>query len=626
MARADGSVAIKVVMEAEQAEKDLAKLKKDIKKTEKTIATGEAKKAPLVAQAEELQAKMKAARAEVERYRKEWASGVVGADRNESAAQRSLEETQAQLDEVTAKINKIDKNLIPAYQEFDEMTEKAGELAKKINSVSSATKAMAKAQEKAAKSVKRFGMRLGAVVRSALIFTVITRALSAFRDWMSKVIKTNDKASAATAKLKGALLTMVQPLIEIIVPAFTTLVEMLTRVVSIMAQLFSQMTGKSVEASKEAAKALHEQTEALDETGKAAKKASGSLAGFDEINKLSGNSESENGGANAPDFSFDASGVANRMQAILGGVLAVGLAISFLTTSTLPMMIAAIAVVVLAFLDANGQIDNAINGIKTVCEGLVDFFVGIFTGDIDRAVGGVGKIFDGLKQIVFAVIDSVSNSFNSFLDWLDEKTGGKLSGVIENVRAYFSDFIFIVKEMFGGLIDAVSKIFEGITKFVSGVFTNDWDMAWEGVKDVFKGVWHGILSILIAVINAIISGVNGMVRQLNKLSFDVPDWVPVIGGGSFGFNIPEIKPIQVPKLAQGAVIPPNREFLAVLGDQRNGTNIEAPLATIKQALLEALRESSSSGGGAYTFVVNLDGREIARNQYKHLRELNRVNG
>ena len=84
--------------------------------------------------------------------------------------------------------------------------------------------------------------------------------------------------------------------------------------------------------------------------------------------------------------------------------------------------------------------------------------------------------------------------------------------------------------------------------------------------------------------------------------------VSATGGKSFGFNLQEIAKVRIPRLAQGAVIPPNREFLAMLGDQRSGTNIEAPLDTIKQALLEVMSEL---GGSNAPIVLKLDGRTIA---------------
>ena len=76
--------------------------------------------------------------------------------------------------------------------------------------------------------------------------------------------------------------------------------------------------------------------------------------------------------------------------------------------------------------------------------------------------------------------------------------------------------------------------------------------------------------------------------------------------------MPKAASLQVPALATGAVIPPNREFLAVLGDQRSGTNIEAPLDTIQQALVQAMREIGITSGGTQTINLVVDGRTLAK--------------
>jgi hypothetical protein len=153
------------------------------------------------------------------------------------------------------------------------------------------------------------------------------------------------------------------------------------------------------------------------------------------------------------------------------------------------------------------------------------------------------------------------------------------------------------------------KLIPAITKFVSAVsntLVNGFDKIKEKLKDfkdkfveIFTAIKDGIKTPINAVIgfinglvSGVVSGINGMIRAMNKLSFDVPDWVPGMGGKTFGFNLSELTAPQIPLLAEGAVIEPNRPFAAVLGDQRSGTNVEAPLDTIKQAVAEVLTELS----------------------------------
>lgn len=100
----------------------------------------------------------------------------------------------------------------------------------------------------------------------------------------------------------------------------------------------------------------------------------------------------------------------------------------------------------------------------------------------------------------------------------------------------------------------------------------------------FKNMANGVIGFINGMISGIISGINGVIRALNRLHFTVPDWVPELGGESLGFNLRMLTVPQIPYLAQGAVLPANKPFMAVVGDQKHGTNIEAPLTTIQEAV------------------------------------------
>ncbi len=162
------------------------------------------------------------------------------------------------------------------------------------------------------------------------------------------------------------------------------------------------------------------------------------------------------------------------------------------------------------------------------------------------------------------------------------------------------------------VIDSIKEVWKKIGYFwdqhIAPVFTKEF---WAKLA---KKCGNGLISGFESAINGIISlfetMINGIVKGLNKISFDVPDWVPGIGGKKFGFNLPEVKynRVSIPRLAQGAVIPPNREFMAILGDQKHGTNIEAPLDTIKQALAEVM----DTHGGDTVIKFTGDLAQLAR--------------
>lgn len=111
---------------------------------------------------------------------------------------------------------------------------------------------------------------------------------------------------------------------------------------------------------------------------------------------------------------------------------------------------------------------------------------------------------------------------------------------------------------------------------------------WDGVTTTTKGAVNSIIGFINGMISAVTNGINAVIRALNSIQIDIPSWVPGLGGRHFGINMAELTAPQIPYLAQGAVIPANREFLAVLGDQKHGTNIEAPADLIRSIVREEI--------------------------------------
>lgn len=286
---------------------------------------------------------------------------------------------------------------------------------------------------------------------------------------------------------------------------------------------------------------------------------------------------------------------------IIAGLLAAGIGISLLTGSWIPLLIAGFLAALVALVSFTGHGEELIQGLKNIIDGFGKFFKGVFTGDMKLAVEGIKQIWEGMKQTWNAIVNSIKDAWNMFITWLQSKSP-VLAAFFQTVGKLVSD-----------LYNSVKDILKGIVDFVVGVFTGDWTKAWEGVKEIFKGIWNGIIATIEGAINFIIDGINLLISALNTIHFEIPDWVPIVGGKSFGISIPLVSQVALPRLAEGAVIPPNREFMAVLGDQKSGTNIETPLETMVQAFKQAMNES---GGRSQTIILQLNGREFARAVYK----------
>ena len=613
--RADGSVVIKAVVDADNAEKELNKLKKKISDTERAIETSKGEKLPLVKQLEEVGLRLDEAKAKL--Y--EMKTATQGAFGKEEVAEQAetVRAIQTEFNQAASAVERIDKQINSATDKLTQQKNEAGELVQRIESVSAGTRAMAHAQEEAAESARRFKLRIKEVVRSALVFTLITQTLAKFREWMGQVIQTNSEASASVARLKGALLTLAQPLLNVLLPAFIALVNILTALVGKIAQITSALFGMTAAESAKAAEALNKETKALKRTGGAAKKASKSLASFDEINKLS--SASSGGGASsavvAPDFSW-ATGIDSIFSKIAEDVLliAAGLAL-WKISEGLPGMLGTIGTKL-------AGIAIFVGGLMLLWDGLSDAWEnGVDWGNLIASVGGLaaavfglftvfGKLGGGIGLVVGGLMLIATGFHDAFENGLNLKNGLMiLAGIIGTglgialltgsliplLIAGIVGILFAITAMTGNggqLIENLKMIFEGFSDFFAGVFTMDIDKAGEGICKIIGGTINAVLTLVGSLVNAIIKGLNWLIARINSISFKIPDWVPGLGGKGFSPRIPTVKEWKIPQLAQGAVIPPNREFLAVLGDQNRGNNIEAPEDLIRKIVRE------EAGGGS----------------------------
>lgn len=291
--------------------------------------------------------------------------------------------------------------------------------------------------------------------------------------------------------------------------------------------------------------------------------------------------------------------------------------IDWIIENVLPELLPIIDGIVQGVMDMAGIIADIIDGVIDVFRGIIKFLIGVFTGDWDKAWKGVTDIFEAAKKILFKIWDAIKLMFEGIIKFIV----GVFTGDWDRGWKGITDIFDNAKEMFSGIWDGIKKMFEGAIKFLTGVFTGDWEKAWEGITDIFEGVKttiksivNGILGIIETMANGVVNAINTMIRALNALQFTFPDWIPEWGGKTFGLNLREISKVTIPRLATGAVIRGGNPFMAILGDQPRGqTNIEAPLATIKQAVREEL-SGLNIGNERVPVNINLnyDGETFAR--------------
>lgn len=522
MPNADGSVIIKTKVEVDQAEKDLRKLQDSIEKTEGEIqdlaAEKETAKKKSVFSAAELDAEKKTL-AEMKQQLEE--IRAVAKDKTLSVSAReearanipeqreAITEQQARVRLLQSEYNKIessvdryDEKIRKATQKLNKQKNDAGALAKRLASASKFSVKMSEAHKKAEKSMRKFNLRLREVVRSALVFTLITKALAELRKWLGNVLKTNDKTRESIARLKGALLTLAQPLVNVVIPAATVLLDALTKIVLVLADLFSRLSGSTLEQSKEAAEALNKETAALEGVGEASKDAAAGLASFDEINQLG----DKNGNVDsiAPSFDFSNDKMSENADSVAGAIATIGAAFATWKISTS----------VLGWFDklADGKFNNAgkvsagLSGIAASFGLMSWHYNQLVSGDLDPnsiksqlvsaletalgAISGVAVLHSlgvGLGVGIAITLPIVATAASLVIELSDEQGQAAVSNFKRTLEGLFSgeDWGTIVKDFVFG--EEKEKTF---WEKLSGVFagTNLYNNIQNNLIDTFKNL------------------------------------------------------------------------------------------------------------------------------------------
>lgn len=533
------------------------------------------------------------------------------------------------------------------------------------------------------KSAKKGNMSLGRMLGTSILFSFVFQAISGvmngvregFENLAQYSTSTNRSLSmlmSSLTRLKNAFATAFAPILDVVAPILSRFIDMISMAATAVGQLMAALTGKST--FTRAVAVQEDYAASLEDSASAAKDAEKAMEGYlsplDEINKISTKDDDKSGGYTGPSvgqmfeevpvnpkilalaekiknmFQPIIDAVARLRGPVMGFLSAVGDTVLWLYETILePILTWLITSAIPRIIDILGKVleiltiivdwfnNNVLpviepivtalvnlfigvsDGIITVFDGIAEFLLGVFTGDWNRAFAGLGQIFSGFGQIVNSICDFIQSILETFDGWLQgvfstdwRETFGVLGDVL---NGFFSG----VESIWNG----IKTFFTGIITFLRGAFSGDWRMAWEGVKQIFSGIWqtlvgvvktpiNTIIGLINGMISAIVSGLNAVIDRLNSLSFTIPSWVPKFGGNRFGLNLGHLTAPSIPYLASGAVIPPNAPFMAVLGDQRNGNNLEMPESLLRRIIRE--ESGKSSGGGSYRFSAQINRRVL----------------
>ena len=652
---AEGEIVFSTSLENSRLQKELDRTIKEINSLEEKIAKLGAKKVPLEERLKTIKQELYEAR-EVLADMQASPAGTYGKTDvvEQSSRVRAL---QSEYNSVSRSVEKINDDLQSSGIKLDAAKEKAGALYDEMGRAAKGVQNFSEASKMAEKRILNISKRLKSLAASALFFSAITAALTAMRKQFAATIRSNAEASAAFSRLKGALLTFAAPILQDIIPALTWLMNLLSAIVTEIMTIAAILTGRSRKGMEEAARGLYEEADAISATGAAAKKASRQLASFDEINRLTSDS-SGGGGVSAirPDFDLDANPMLEKLSGLFEKInnvfrtIRAGMDIviddlkcsfdSKIVPKSKGTWLTAMTALLGATLGASfGGFTGAVIGLTLGA--MIGLYITGFDPEywknemgakemwtvvIAGLIGAVlGAAFTGI--VGAGVGFSLGAVLGLFLvDFAQEEQGG--------VPELFRELMVVLCALLGGVIG--SKVFPGTGTVVGlsiglavGLLLYELDKDPKDRSETFRKIGQGIILGLVASAFGVALAALGVVSTgaafvislsiglILRLFVQEVDDSAVKGYGSkvslvnpsFTGNLsthsmPTYR--SVPALARGAVIPPNREFLAVLGDQRSGTNIETPLATMVQAFRQALAESGYGGGSEAVLVLDRD--------------------
>ena len=435
----------------------------------------------------------------------------------------------------------------------------------------------------------------------------------------------------AFGQLKAAIVDAAGPLMGVLTPALTGAVRIATRFVKSLGQVIAALLGVRIAQSKT--------VRTVVSGGKAVKR---SLAGFDQLNRLQGSS----GGGSVSTQQVPVEVTATLSPAVQRVVDTIMALIEPLRTIDLfPAQwgLARLADAFMAFAATAGEVltqlwhQVLVPVITWVVEELAPVLLNLATQALKYlsvALGDAGAGFlemmekirpvtEFLGTLVVAVLQTLGQVFQNLTQSV-ETDGSCLGNVFRNVGTkvealwqFVGPVLENIRQLFAGCFQSAGQEAEksssfivealtGAVRLVTGLVTGDWKTAWNGMGTICKSSVNMIIGLLNGMLKAFASAINGVFKKLNQIKVTVPDWVPGLGGRSFGFSFSAITAPQIPYLAKGAVLPANKPFLAMVGDQKHGTNIEAPLATIQEAVavtMEDLARSNLAGHQATVEVL-----------------------
>lgn len=312
--------------------------------------------------------------------------------------------------------------------------------------------------------------------------------------------------------------------------------------------------------------------------------------------------------------------------------------VEWVMTVMAPYIANAVQTISDVFFALGAGISDIVGGILRVLGGIIDFIVGVFTGNWKKAWEGIKSIFGGIWDIMKGIVNTIINTIAAVIEGALRNIKNTWDAVWNTIKAVFTAIWNSIKSVLDTVINAIKSGIDTALNAIKSV----WDTTWNAIKTTVVNIWNGIWSAIKGVINLIIGGIEGMVNgcisAINALLNGINDLANSVPGVDIKL-IPTIPKISLPKLAQGGYVKANTPQLAMIGDNKYQGEVVAPESKLLDMARLAADMSSQSRDNqtnekiltalekiadlieTLDLTVNLDNKEIARSQREYSKRL-----
>lgn len=214
------------------------------------------------------------------------------------------------------------------------------------------------------------------------------------------------------------------------------------------------------------------------------------------------------------------------------------------------------------------------------------------------------SLLQPILNLIISLVTPILNLIMTAITPLIEIFTTLISSILQPIMPILSAVANVITSVLGSAIQAIQPIIQGLTSvfqglidFITGVFSGNWSQAWNGVVQVFGGLWDSLVGIVKAPINAVIGLINKAIGALNGISVTIPDWVPVVGGNTFGINIPTIPMLAAGGFTDGVSIAGEAGMEAVISFDKRYRSENIAIWEKAGQMLGTLGDSAGEGDG-----------------------------